>query len=118
MFDRFRRYEVQAIWSIGLASASLGPTLIAAWLALRNYESQLGRIVYGSDGFFLITFAACVVASIAVAFLGFVLGWNSAGQTRNDRSAISWVGFFLGGAALSTNVILMLAFYMLRLRLE
>jgi|CXWL01.1.fsa_nt_gi hypothetical protein len=118
MFDRFRRYEIQAVWSIGLALVSLGPTTVAAWLALRNYNDQLGRIVYGSGGFFLGTFAACVVASMAVAFLGFSLGWNSAGQTRNDRSAASWAGFFVGGAALSANVVLMLALYILRLRLE
>ena len=118
MFDRFRRYEIQAVWSIGLALVSLGPALTAAWLVLRNYDDQLGRIVYGSGGFFLGTFAACVVVSTAIAFFGFALGWNSAGQTRNHRSGASWAGFFLGGAALSVNVILMLAFYMLRIRLE
>jgi len=118
MFDRFRRYEIQAVWSVGLALVSLGPTLAAAWLAHRNYNDQLGRIVYGTSGFFLISFAACVVVSLAVAFLGFALGWSSAGQTRNDRSAASWAGFFLGGTALSVNIILMLAFFMLRLRIE
>lgn len=118
MLDRFRRYEIQAVWSVGLALVSLGPTFVAARLALRRYDGQLGRIVYGSDGFFLLAFAGCVLASMAVAFPGFAMGWNSAGQIRNDRSAASWAGFFLGGAALSANIILLIAFYMLRLRLE
>ena len=117
MFDRIRRYEIQAIWSIALAFVSLGPAAAGAWVVLRNYNDQLGRIVYGSGGRFLLVFSGCVVASMAVAFLGFVLGWNSAGQSRNDRSAASWAGFFLGGAALSANIILLLAFYMLRLKL-
>ena len=45
-------------------------------------------------------------------------GWSSAGQPRNDRSAASWAGFFIGGLALSANVVLLVAFYMLQLRLE
>lgn len=118
MFANFRRYEIQAVWSIGLALASLGPAACATWLALRNYDKQIGRIIYGSDGSFVIGFAGCVVASMAVAFFGFAMGWNSAGQTRNDRSTASWAGFFVGGAILSTDIVLMLAFYMLRLRLE
>lgn len=118
MFERFRRFEVQAVWAIALALISLGPAVTAAWLARRNYDDQLGRIVYGSDGFFLLTFAGCVLASLAISFLGFALGWNSAGQARNHRSSASWAGFFLGGAALSANIVLLLAFFMLRLKLE
>ena len=78
MFDRFRRYEIQAGWSIGLALVSLGPTIVATWLARRNYDDQLGRIIYGTGGFFLATFAACIVVSTAVAFFG---------STRDDVSA-------------------------------
>ena len=118
MFERFRRYEVQAAWSIGLACISLGPMAGAAWLAWRNYDHQLGRIVFGSEGYFLLTFAGGVFVSGILAVIGFALGWNSAGQARNDRSGASWAGFFLGGSVLSANIILLLALYMLRLKLE
>ncbi len=91
---------------------------VAAWLARRNYNDQLGRIVFGSDGFFLLTFAGCVLVSMIIASIGFALGWNSAGQARNNRSAASWAGFFLSGAVLSANIILVLALYMLRLKLD
>jgi len=118
MFDRLRRYEVQAACSLVLALVSAAPAAVAGFLAFRNYDEQLGRIIYGFKGYFLASFAACVVLSMAVAFLGFAMGWNSAGQPRNDRSGASWAGFFLGGTILSLNIILLLAFYMLRLRLE
>lgn len=118
MFDQLRRYEVQAACSLALALLSLAPAAAAGWLALRNYDEQLGRIIYGFKGSFLIIFAASVAASMGVAFLGFAMGWNSAGQPRNHRSAASWAGFFLGGLVLTVNIILVLAFYMLRLRLE
>ena len=118
MFERLRRYEVQAAWSLALALFSLAPAALASFLALRNYDQQLGRIIYGFKGYFLASFAGCVFLSMAVAFLGFAMGWNSAGKPRNDRSGASWAGFFLGGLVLSVNIILLLAFYMLRLRLE
>lgn len=118
MLNQFRRLEVQAVWAFALGLLSLGPAMAAAVLAVRNYNDQLGRIVYGSQGRFVLLFAACVIASGALAFPGFVLGWSSAGHSRNERSAASWAGFFLGGAALSANVVLLVALYMLKLRLE
>jgi hypothetical protein len=118
MFERLRRYEVQAIWSLALAVISAAPAAAAGWLALRNYDDQLGRIIYGLKGSFLATFTTCLAASMVAAFVGFAMGWNSAGQPRNDRSGASWVGFFLGGTVLSLNVILLVAFLMLRLRME
>lgn len=118
MFERLRKYEDQAVWAVALAVISLFPAACAAWLAFRNYDKQIGRIIYGSDGSFLLGFGVCVIASMAIAFFGFALGLNSAGQSRNHRSAASWAGFFLGGLIFSADIILMLAFYMLRLRLE
>lgn len=118
MLNQFRRLEVQAVWALGLGLLSLGPSLAAAFLAFRNYNGQLGRIVYGAEGRFILLFAGCVITSAALAFPGFVLGWSSAGHSRNDRSAASWAGFFLGGVALSANIVLLLALYMLRLRLD
>lgn len=118
MFDQLRRYEVQAAWSLALAMLSAAPAALAGYLVIRNYDDQLGRIIYGFKGYFLASFAGCVVLSMAAAFLGFAMGWSSAGQPRNDRSGASWAGFFLGGTVLSLNIIMLLAFYMLRLQLE
>lgn len=117
MFDRFRRLEVQATWALALGVLSFAPALAATWLAWRNYESELGRIVYGAGGKFLMMFAGCVIVSAAMAFPGFVLGWSSAGHSRNERSGASWAGFFLGGAALSANIVLLIALFMLKLKI-
>lgn len=114
-FASLRRYDVQARYALGLAIASIPPFVGAAFLAMRNYEPQLGQIVYGQGGFFLPAFAGCALLSIAPAALGFVLGLNSAGQRRNDNSRRSWIGFFVGGAIVSLDIVLLIAFVMLRL---
>lgn len=115
MQGSIRRYDVQATYSVALALAALLPCLAAVGLALRNYQSDLGQIVYGSKGYFLPLFAGSTLISLLLAGVAFVLGWNSAGQRRNDKPRRSWIGFFLGGTVASMDVILLIAFYMLRL---
>ncbi len=115
MFERIRRFDVQATYACALALSAVLPCLAAAALIARNYRHDLGQILYGSRGWFLLALAACLGSSAVLSTAGFVLGWSSAGQRRNDRSGRSWLGFFLGGAILTMNIILALAFYMLKL---
>jgi phosphoglycerol transferase MdoB-like AlkP superfamily enzyme len=115
MIERLRRYDVQASYALTLAILSIFPFLLAAYLALSRYDSVLSRIIYGSRGKFVPVFAACVLLSLAAAGLAFLLGWNSAGQRRNDKSGRSWMGFFLGGLVATLDVVLLAAFVMLRL---
>ncbi len=113
-----RRYDVQAKYALVLAIVSIVPSLVALWISWRRFDADLGRIVYGSQGRFMLAFFGCVVIATAPAALGFVMGWNSAGQRRNDQSRRSWIAFFVGGSVLTLNVVLMIAFFMLRLQAQ
>ena len=110
-----RRYDVQANYAFGLSLASVIPFVVAAWLAFTRYDGTLGQIIHGEQGQFVPAFAGCVLLSMIPGTLGFLLGWNSAGQRRNDKPGRSWIGFFLGGGVLTLDLVLLLAFFMLRL---
>ena len=110
-----RRFDVQATYAAVLSALSAGPAVLAGVLLLQRYNSELAQIIYGSKGKFLPTFLGCVLASMLLGGTGSVLGWNSAGQRRNDKPARSWLGFFLGGGVLTLDLVLILAFWMLRL---
>lgn len=110
-----RRYDVQASYACVLSILSVVPFIVAVLLAHRNYVQELGQIVYGAKGLFLPLFLGCVAVSMAPSAIGFFLGWNSAGQRRNEKPARSWVGFFIGGAVLTFDLILLIAFWMIRL---
>ncbi len=112
-----RRYDVQATYALVLSLASVAPFLVAFALAATRFDPVLAQIRYGSEGKFVGAFAACVLISMAPSALAFALGWNSAGQRRNDRQKRSWTGFFVGGLVLTLNFILLLAFYKLRLEI-
>lgn len=111
-----RRFDVQANYACILSLASVVPCLGAAFFALRNYRHELGQIVFGTKGYFVPVFLGCLLLSIIPGTIGFVLGWNSAGQRRNDKPKLSWIGFFVGGGVLTVNLILLIAFMMLRFR--
>ena len=112
---RLRRYDVQASYACVLSLVSIVPLIAAVTVALLRYDHDLGQIIYGSKGFFLPAFGACVLLSVMPGAIGFVLGWSSAGQRRNDKPTRSWVGFFVGGAVLTFSLILLIAFLMLHL---
>ncbi|MHC4696488.1 MAG: hypothetical protein ACYTFA_07095 [Planctomycetota bacterium] len=112
---RLRRYDVQAKYACTLSFVSIAPFFAAMWLVQRNVHWDLRQIIYSSDGLFQPAFVVCILASMAPAALAVILGWSSAGQRRNDRPARSWIGFFLGGSILTFDMILAIAFFMLRL---
>lgn len=114
---QLRRFDVQANWSFILAIASIVPFLGATVLTIRNYDGNLFQITYGAGSKFAPVLLGCLLLSMIPSFLGFALGWSSAGQRRNDKSNRSWIGFFVGGFVLTFNFILLLAFWKLRLEI-
>ena len=111
--DSLRRYDVQATCAQVLSILSTLPLAFAAFLAYRNYHADVGQIIYSSKSY-LGMLLGCVALSIGMAGVGCILGFNSAGQRRNEKPARSWTGFFVGGGVLTFNVILLIAFMMMR----
>lgn len=116
--SKLRRFDVQATYALVLSAFSTVPCVAAAIVLAWKYDSDLGQIVYGSGGKVVPVFLVCIVLSLLPGFAGFLFGLNSAGQRRNDKTTRSWIGFFVGGAVCTVDVILMLAFVMLRLELS
>ena len=114
--SNLRRFDVQATYAVVLGCVAVLPFLAAGMLAFTRYNRELGQIVYGSRGMFVPAFLGAVLSSMLPAALAFFLGWNSAGERRNERQGRSWLGFFLGGTVLTLDIILVLAFLMLRLK--
>lgn len=115
-----RRYDVQAKVSLYVSCASAVFTLgLFALLFLKgNYNSDLGRIVYGRETLFgPIAFVITTIALLLGA-TGAAMGVNSAGQRRNEFSRRSWIAFFIGAGTISLTIILFAAFWLLGMKIH
>ena len=109
-----RRYDVQASYALGASLFSVLPLVGAAFMLVRNWNSELGHLVYGSGGKFMALLAILIALAAVSGGVGLVMGLNSAGQRRNDQERRSWIGFFLGSAVVTGSIIVAIAFVMLR----
>ncbi len=115
-FMSLRRFDVQARLAPVVAGISVLPLAGAGFGVIKRFNRDLGQIVYGSGSWFEVAFMVCVLSAMLLGGVAFLLGWSSAGQRRNDKPTRSWVGFFLGGAVATFGLVLLIAFYMLRLK--
>lgn len=105
-----RRYDTQAYLSAILAVASLVTLAGQAVLIFQNLDSSDFTIYYGPTRRLLVL--AFTGLTMLVGFIAFSLGLNSAGQRRNDKGQLSWLGFFLSALVLCGAILLFAVFWM------
>jgi len=109
-----RRFDVQAKWALWFSLASVVTCLGILVLLIRNWDASISLVKYRADGFFQPAYLACSALTMVLAVFGLALGFNSAGQRRNDRQKTSWTGFFIGTFMLAAAIILLAAFWLLK----
>jgi hypothetical protein len=114
----FRRFDVQARYSLPISLVSALPLALAVFAAAARYDHELRAIQFGSASLFRPAFLACVALAFLFAAVGAALGFNSAGQRRNHLQSRSWAGFFFGMAICSLSIVTLAAFWLLKLPVE
>ena len=113
-----RRYDVQAKVSLIVSILAVIGCVGLVMLLLRNYDSGLGAIVYGGGSLYAPIILVGTAGTMLLSAIGLVLGFNSAGQRRNETQGRSWAGFFLGTAGLAGAIVCLAMFWFLRLGLK
>jgi hypothetical protein len=105
-----RRFEVQAKLSVGASIVGLVMCLLMIPMVFRYLQPGL-MIYYNPESYRMLMIL--VMGGLAGVFgcVGFGLGFNSAAQRRNERSSLSWLGFFLGAAAMCIAILLLAIFW-------
>ena len=109
-----RRYDVQANLGMALSLIAAAPIALAAIRVATRYDADMRAIPYGSGSLLVPAMLASLGIGLLLSVVGMALGFNSAGQRRNDKPARSWLGFFIGAAAFTTGLIVGVAFWMLK----
>jgi hypothetical protein len=103
-----RRYDTQARASVALAIASCVSFLAMTALVFRHANWGEFMFPYGNLRKMLILVAGACTLLLAAA--GFGMGLNSAGQRRNDKQRLSWVGFFVSAGVLCLTLVILFLF--------
>jgi hypothetical protein len=105
-----RRPETQARLSIALALASIAPVLLQAYFVLSRLFDTREYMIYHGSRFKFVVFG-CGMAALGLAVIGFGFGYASAGQRRNEKQKLSWLGFFIAAGVMTVAVLLLCVFY-------
>ena len=109
-----RRYDTQAKVSVLISAVSFVSLLALTVFVFtidkgfRLIDKSQFVITYGPTRKILVL--ASGACTLLLAVIGFGLGLNSAGQRRNDKPTLSWIGFFLGAGVLCLALVLLFLF--------
>ncbi|MCH7702220.1 MAG: hypothetical protein IID37_11080 [Planctomycetes bacterium] len=112
-----RRFDTQAkaSWIVSLAAAA--GVVVLVFLAGRNLDTELRVIRFSPDSMYKPLYLGICAVTMLLAVVGLVLGFNSAGQRRNEMQTRSWLGFFIGTGSFSLAIVLFWVFWKLQLAL-
>ncbi len=99
-----RRYEDQAKASVVFGIAACASLLAQAALVFRHVDTNTWSVIYGSMNRRYLIFLATAV-SLLLGAIALGLGFNSAGQRRNEKPQLSWLGFFLGAGTVCVAIV-------------
>ena len=108
-----RRFENQALVSVIVSAISFLPLAAMTIFILKRMDWAEKTLYYGPRS--KVGILACGLFALMSSTIGFGFGLNSAGQRRNDKQQMSWIGFFLGALVL---VLTFVVFAIFRLRGE
>lgn len=109
-----RRFDTQARASWLISLAAVAGVILLALLAWRNLDTEMREIRYSPETLYRPLYLGVCAVTMLLGVTASVLGLNSAGQRRNELQTRSWLGFFVGAAALSLAIILFWTFFQLQ----
>jgi hypothetical protein len=103
-----RRFENQAQVSALLSLLSVLPLAVLTFFVMQKIDWAELVLYYGPNRRLAILGTAAV--TLVMSAIGFGLGLSSAGQRRNDKQQLSWVGFFTGAIVLAMTMVVIFLF--------
>jgi hypothetical protein len=97
-------YEMQAKLSVALAIIGGLSTLFGVFCILSRFDYQTFLFTYNPQGKRFLAIGAGLALGLLMGAIGFLVGFNSAGQRLNKQNRLSWTGFFLSAAVIALTI--------------
>lgn len=114
MAFKFKTYEDQARLSVMLAAVGCFCAIVAGVAVLKRFEPEQFWVKYGSHSMLLPILGLTLLLALAASVTGFLVALHSAGQRRNKRSRLSWMGFFLNAGVITLTLSIAIFFALAR----
>ncbi len=112
-----RRFDTQAKYALYASVAGLFGLVGLAALVMRNYRKAEVAVVYSRDSMFAPVVFIATAVTLLLAATAAMMGFNSAGQKRNEKNKQSWIAFFVGTATASLAIIVFSVFWFYKLKI-
>ena len=114
MKRNLKSFESQANISVILAGLAALGAVAAIYCVLSGFNWEFRMLTYNPNGMRFYALGAALCLTFGASVVGVCFGFNSAGQRRNKKSRLSWIGFFVNAALIA--LALMVAVFFLGFR--
>jgi hypothetical protein len=106
-----KSYEGQARISVLLAVGGAVLALATGALIWQNFSAADFAVYYRPSGMRYLAILSGGALAVILSVTGFFVGLNSAGQRRNKKDSLAWLGFFLNAAVIILAMSLLVFFW-------
>jgi len=106
-----RKVDNQATTSAVLSLSSVFFVIGLAVLVFRHVDWETLSIFYKGGTLRMPAIGICGLLALGLSVLGFGFGISSAGERRNQKNHLSWLGFFIGAFVICVTLILLATFF-------
>lgn len=114
MAFNLKKLENQAVLSVILAIVGGVCAVGGIGIILWKFKWQQFMLPFRASGMLQPAVLGSLALSIGIGIAGFGVGFNSAGEKRNSKSRLSWIGFFLNAGVLALALIAAVFFMIVR----
>jgi len=111
---KLKTYEGQARLSLTLAVVGAVSAVGALAVILQKFDWENMWITYDPRGKRILALGAALGLALLTSAAGFFIGLNSAGQKRNTKERLAWLGFFISAGVIVIAMSTAVFFYFTR----
>lgn len=104
-------FETHAKISVGLGALGAVAVVAVAAMLFQAFRPEDFEVVMAKGGMRFFAILGGVAVSLVCAVVGCLLGFTSAGQKRNAKNGLSWLGFFLNAGVIMLALCLFIFFW-------
>jgi hypothetical protein len=112
-----QKHETQSMLSVVIAVLGILLALAAAGIMLQRFDWADFALYHKANSARFLAILGAGGTAFGLGVIGFFMGLNGAGQKRNKREGLAWLGFFLNAALITVALCVLIVFWLTRIEI-